>query len=660
MSDFHQQLAAAKAELATAQQRIRVLESQLAATQSLHPTANPAELSLTDQVEFDPALLRRFHNQSWDVFGLFDDTGHASYISPSIQPILGYTPQEYIALPTLQVVHPDDIEVVLRNMHSLREHPSELHVAELRVRHQQGHWLWIEIRASNLTGSPLTGAFLACIRDISDRKQAEANLRQHDAVLVATMQNIAVGMATVALDGQIRETNKRFSEILGYSQTEIKALNFRVITYPEDLDLDLHYLHQLLNGEIPTFSMRKRYLHKDGKVVWANLTVCMVRDEANAPKFLIGFIEDLTHLAQIEADLHATRADYRQMIETAQEGIWIISNERGNVQFINQKMSEMLGYTTDELLGRPIYDLIHADSQAQMQSHVPSADSVHQEWQFIHKTGTAVWGLVTTSPLRDAQGTYGTTLGMVMNITERKAQEGQLLQALEQAQELSELKSRFISMASHEFRTPLAVMQMASDALSRYRRQMAESQIDTRLDKIRQQIGHMKMVMNKLLDLARHQAGYVDFNPTVSDLSAFCREIIEEFTSQPEHTGRMAYTDDLTNSLILFDAHLMRQVLSNLIQNGLKYSVVDQPIEISLKQTAIEISICVKDRGIGIPATDLAHLFKPFHRASNVGTIPGTGLGLSLIDQAVTAHRGKIAVESEVGQGTTFTVTIPR
>jgi signal transduction histidine kinase len=249
---------------------------------------------------------------------------------------------------------------------------------------------------------------------------------------------------------------------------------------------------------------------------------------------------------------------------------------------------------------------------------------------------------------------------MVMNITDRKLQEAQLLQALEQAQELNELKSRFISMASHEFRTPLAVMQTASDALSGYRQRMTDVQIDMRLDKIRQQIGHMKTVMNKLLDLARHQAGYVDFNPTINDLGALCREIIEEFASQPQHHNRIAYTENLTNPLILFDAHLMRQVVSNLIHNALKYSAPDQPIEVSLKQTESEVSLQVKDRGIGIPATDLVHLFKPFHRAANVGTIPGTGLGLSIIDQAVSAHQGSIKVESEVDQGTTFTVTIPR
>jgi signal transduction histidine kinase len=250
-------------------------------------------------------------------------------------------------------------------------------------------------------------------------------------------------------------------------------------------------------------------------------------------------------------------------------------------------------------------------------------------------------------------------MSYVIDITARKQAEATLREALEQEKELGELKSRFVSMASHEFRTPLAVILATTETLSIYRERMDASQINARLDKIHRQVIHMKDIMEDVLQLARIQAGRVEFRPAKGDLDILCREIIEEFESQVQYPGRIIYQVSHSPVALEYDERLMRQIISNLIANAIKYSPNEKPIQVILTLEEDELVFQVRDEGIGIPPEDIKRLFEPFHRASNVGTLSGTGLGLSITKQAVGLHQGTIVPESQVDKGTTFTVRIP-
>ncbi len=250
-------------------------------------------------------------------------------------------------------------------------------------------------------------------------------------------------------------------------------------------------------------------------------------------------------------------------------------------------------------------------------------------------------------------------IGVVWDITDQKRSEEALRQALETEQELGELKSRFVSMASHEFRTPLAAIMALAESLSIYRHKMDATQIELRLEKIRQQVDHMIDIMDDVLQLARMQSGRLDFAPAEGDLDALCREVIEELDLQSPNRGRIVYTSPAAPLLAKVDVRLMRQVIGNLVANALKYSPPEQIVKLELTQDNVNIFIRVLDKGIGIPPEDQKHLFESFHRGRNVGTIPGTGLGLSIARQFVELHGGTIRVESAVDVGTAFIVTMP-
>lgn len=162
-----------------------------------------------------------------------------------------------------------------------------------------------------------------------------------------------------------------------------------------------------------------------------------------------------------------------------------------------------------------------------------------------------------------------------------------------------------------------------------------------------------------VLQLSRMQTRRVEFAPTLVNLDELCRGVIDELNQQSLVDHPIFYTCTAAEQLVTLDRKLIRQVINNLLTNAIKYSPATQPIYAHLDYAAEKLTFTVQDRGIGIPAADLAHLFEPFHRAANVEAIAGTGLGLTITKEAVELHGGAITVESQVGVGTTFVVTLP-
>lgn len=246
-------------------------------------------------------------------------------------------------------------------------------------------------------------------------------------------------------------------------------------------------------------------------------------------------------------------------------------------------------------------------------------------------------------------------------VAERTAE---LQAALEKEKELSQLKSRFITMASHEFRTPLAIISSSSGILQKFSDRLSAERKEQHLQTIQNTIKHITQMLDDVLMINRAEAEKIELHLETSDIIAFCRHLKEEIeTTSNQHTINF-YVDlgeeIMENYLIIqFDEKILRQILTNLLTNAIKYSPSHNLVNFSLTKNNNQILFKISDRGIGIPEADQANLFEPFNRASNVGTIAGTGLGLAIVKKCVDLHQGKINVESRAGEGTTFTVSLP-
>ena len=256
-------------------------------------------------------------------------------------------------------------------------------------------------------------------------------------------------------------------------------------------------------------------------------------------------------------------------------------------------------------------------------------------------------------------------------LSERKRVEEALRQseeetrkALEKEQELSELKSHFVTMTSHEFRTPLSTILYSAELIQRYSHKLSEEEKLQELYQIQATVKRMTQLLDDVLLIGKAEAGKLEFNPKPLDIVQFCGSLVKEMqlsTPYPpdksNHTITFCTQGQCTNACM--DEKLLRHILSNLLSNALKYSPQGGAIRFDLICQQGEAIFHVQDEGIGIPIADQAQLFNVFHRASNVNTILGTGLGLAIVKKSIDLHGGRVTFTSEVGVGTTFKVTIP-
>lgn len=248
-----------------------------------------------------------------------------------------------------------------------------------------------------------------------------------------------------------------------------------------------------------------------------------------------------------------------------------------------------------------------------------------------------------------------------------------LSRSLRQEQELSQMKSDFISIVSHEFRTPLTTIQSASELLEYY--EWTKEEQTEQLHQIQSEVKHMTDLMEDVLFLSRTNANKSKLNPTKFDLVAFCSQILRQMQrtfakdnildaslhipSTNTVIENLHLQSDLDAVVVKMDEKLVRQILTNLLTNAIKYSPRDSTISFKLTIESERVTFAIADRGIGIPDEDLVHLFSAFHRAKNVGTLPGTGLGLSIVKNCVNIHEGSVSVNSRLNVGTEFTVILP-
>jgi signal transduction histidine kinase len=241
---------------------------------------------------------------------------------------------------------------------------------------------------------------------------------------------------------------------------------------------------------------------------------------------------------------------------------------------------------------------------------------------------------------------------------QRQLREIELMRALEHERELRTLKTRFVSMVSHEFRTPLATILSSTEFIKNYGAQSSPEKRAKHFDRIQSSVANMTRLLEEVLLIGRTEAGRLEFNPQPIDIEVFCRDVLDELqATTAQHTLRFTRRGDGATAEV--DEKLMRLALTNLLTNAIKYSPQGGDILVLLVCESQYFTISVKDSGLGIPEEDQPRLFEAFQRASNTGKITGTGLGLYITKMAVELHGGNITFTSQVGAGTTFIVRLP-
>lgn len=350
------------------------------------------------------------------------------------------------------------------------------------------------------------------------------------------------------------------------------------------------------------------------------------------------------------------------LFNSASIGI-IVVNGKGIIDMANKFVHELFHYPDNEMLGLVLEQLI---PQRYHQRHVQHRTKYNEQPQSRPMGANMILSAQrkdgTEFPVEISLGHFTKdnekyTIAFIIDITIRKANE-ELTKSLEKEKEVNDLKSRFVSMASHEFRTPLSTILSSISLLAKYTQTEDQPKRDKHVDRIKSSVKTLTDILNEFLSLGKIEEGKIDVHFDTFNLKEFIDLVIYEMSIllKPGQTLVHHHKGEL---MIYSDSNLLKHVLVNLVSNAIKFSPENAPIEIITQIEASKTLISIIDKGMGIPKEDQVHLFERFFRASNVTNIQGTGLGLHIVGRYVDLIHGAIEYKSELEQGSQFIITLP-
>lgn len=353
-----------------------------------------------------------------------------------------------------------------------------------------------------------------------------------------------------------------------------------------------------------------------------------------------------------------SETDYFSSVVQSMSDSLVVIDSSNRIAVVNRATCQLLGYTVDELIGKSP-SILFADGTFRGDG----LETLHErgmiqrgEKTLRTKDNQDIPVFYSGSVLRNSQNQVQGIVCVMHDATKQKRLEQGLREALRKQQELGQLKSQFVSTVSHEFRTPLAIIQANSELIQHFQDRMDAQQQTQSFDVIQKQIKHMVRLLEGALTIEKMQSGAIPYNPVPVDVDQMCRKIVLAARSRLRRS--IVYQLQGERCDVVGDEQLIKQIILNLLSNALKFSSPSSPVEVTLI-CGETVNLEIRDFGIGIPAADQAKLFDPFFRASNVGTIGGMGLGLAMTRIAVELHGGSIAIASEKGKGTTVKVQLP-
>jgi PAS domain S-box-containing protein len=589
--------------------------------------------------------------------------GRIVFANPRIQRMVGLTLEQMQAEPFTTWIHPDDRAMVAdRHVRRMRGEAVESQYS-FRVHRGDGELLWVELSAVSIAwdGQPATLSFLT---DITERKRLEESLHQSLLERETILENSIVGILFLGPDARVRWANAALCHMFRVSRDAATGLSTEAF-YPTPeayAATEAAFADAVRSGQ--GFETEMEMRRSDGESFWVYASGRAL-DRGDLLQGTVWALIDITPRKALERALRRKTDEQAAILDSTLIGISLIAEQR--FQWVNPTLTEMTGYPAETLIGSDAGILFFeaatwraflVDVLGKLEAHGRYAG----EHVLRRASGEAIWVQLNGTRLASEDGESRSSLWTFVDVTERRRAEEEVRRALEAEQELSRLKSRFVAMTSHEFRTPLTGILSSVDLLDHYGGRLPEEEKAELLRQVRDSVGRMTRMLDRVLLIGRAEARGLEFRPAAMDLAALCREVAEEVTrSRPGGGGRPTLTlrTEVAEGELVLDATLVRQIVGNLLSNAFKYSPAGGEVRFEVSVGEGEARFTVSDQGIGIPAADQARLFESFHRAGNVGSIEGSGLGLAIVKQSVELHGGRIALSSEEGRGTRFDVAIP-
>jgi PAS domain S-box-containing protein len=539
---------------------------------------------------------------------------------------------------------------------------------QFQVQGFKGARRWLETYAVPFR-NPLTKAVehLAISHDITERKEAEDAIRTGERKFRAIYEQAPTGIAILdSLSGRFTQINKKYCDIVGYSQEEMLDRTFQDITHPDDLQPDLNQMQQLLVGQISSFQMEKRYIRKNGEIIWVHLTCVPLWLEPTDPRLHIAMVEDITHQKQGEKSIRESEERFRLLIEAIPQQVWTAQPD-GLLDYVNQRVLDYFARPLEAISGHGWQELLHPDDLpvclTRWAESLETKKPYEIEFRLRRGRDQAYrWHLGRAVPIFNQEGQVVRWFGTNTDITEFKQLEVQARQS-----QKMEAIGTLAGGIAHDFNNIL--MGVVGYTELAKQRAGGNEEVKRHLDEVLVAGQRAKELVQQILAFSRQtdqERQPVELQLVVKEVCKFLR------ASLPATIDiRQNFTEATT--IILGDPIQMHQVVMNLCANA-EYAMRENGglLELKLEHVAGEIDgrgmlpdlkggssvrLTVRDTGAGMTPEMAQRIFEPFFTTKGVGE--GTGMGLAVVHGIVLSHGGVIHVESEPGQGTTFSIYFP-
>jgi PAS domain S-box-containing protein len=445
--------------------------------------------------------------------------------------------------------------------------------------------------------------------------------------------------------------NDAICKMTGYSREELLSMRL----YHLDIDFDIHRFSKIKSEDYFTF--KSRYRNKQERIFTVETSIIYMKNKGQT--FACAVVRPQSDKV---IDLSIKPLNINTLFtlaQTIEANIFLIQGNR--ICYVNSALEKITGYSKQELLNKCGFNgIIKSKKPINLSLQKEVCDFEYQKINILTQDGTerSLIGVVTKlDGMLKLPGKPGELI-IAVDITDYKNLESSVNNALEQAKELSELRAQFLSMVCHQLRTPLNIISFCNSLVEEEIDKHSKEKIESLLENIEKAIAQISQMLDDTLLFAQAESAKINFDPKPLDLVKFCHNLVEEMhMSMSEKRINFVSKFELINAF--FDAKLLDYILKNILGNAIKYSPKNSRIDFIINYQEKYIIFKVKDQGIGIPITDQKRLFEAFYRGSNIGNIPGNGLGLSIIKTLVDLHGGQVNLESEVDKGTTITVMLP-
>lgn len=621
---------------------------------------------ITERKQAEKSLLesearyRMLVEQASDGIFIVSRDGHFIGVNSAGCDLLGYTHEEI-----LQTQIHDVIKMLPGRPERLVElQQGKTVLSERQMIRKDGSLILVEISSKLL----LDGTVQAFARDITERKKAEEELRLKSAALESADNGIMI----TDIHGIIEWVNPAFTALTGYTFDEAVGRNpgHMLRSGQHDETFYEERWRTILAGNVWKGELINR--RKDGSLYTQEETITPVLNSSGDMSHFVVIQQDISARKATEAAIQNLNAELEErvaertmqlndiknriesILNSTADAI-IYSRIDGTIEQVNPAFTETFGYQPDEIWQEALNKLVIADEVATLErtfvNVLNTRQTQHMDATICRSDGTTFDASVMLAPVMENGDQMVGIVASIHDITSRN-------HMLHHAMSLSELKSRYVSMAAHDLRNPMAVILSASETLEHYYDKLDAEKKQAKFHQIKDSIKVMTEILDDVLTMGQIESGKLVFRPAPLDIKAFCQTMIIEMV---QATGSTIYVDFSAEQIgsTVMDSKLLRHIFGNLLSNAIKYSPTNSTVLFTITRQMDHLVFRIQDHGIGIPKADQERLFETFHRATNARNIHGTGLGLAIVKQSVELHCGTITFESEEGQGATFIVTLP-